>query len=331
MSPGGAQWRHGMDFLTLDDFRGAQAHIAPHIHRTPVLRSETLSRLTGFDVRLKAELFQKAGSYKVRGPLNVLAHMSEVDRRRGLICASAGNHAQGVARAARTYGVGAVVVMSKAAKPAKIEATRAYGAEVILEGEDWDDAYAASLQIRDQRGLTYVHPFDDPLLIAGQGGVGLEFIEDAPQLDAVLVPIGGGGLISGCAMAMKALNPSLNVIGVEAAGAPGMKRSVEAGHVVGLDSIGPMIDGLVVRRVGAYTLEVAKAFVDDILLVDEQSIFDAVIWTMERLKLVVEGAAAAPIAALLDGAVNLPAGSCVGCVLSGGNLDLGKLRGGSWN
>jgi threonine dehydratase len=318
-------------FLELKDFRAAHAVIAPHIHRTPVIRSETLSRLCGAQVYLKAELFQKAGSYKVRGPLNVLSRMSPHEKARGLICASAGNHAQGVARAARIHGVPAVVVMSHAAKAAKIDATRDYGAEVILHGQVWDDAYARSLEIMAERGLTYVHPFDDPVLIAGQGGVGLEFIEDVPDLDVVLVPIGGGGLISGCAMAMKAVNPAIRIIGVEAAGAPGMKRSVEAGSVVTLESIGPMVDGLVVRRVGSYTFEVVRKFVDDIVLVDERRIFDAVVWCMERLKLVPEGAAAAPVAALLAGLVPIKSHERVGCVLSGGNLDLSDLKSLSWN
>jgi len=320
-----------MQFLNLSDFREAHQHIAPHVHRTPILQSETLSRVTGNAIYLKAEIFQKAGSYKVRGPLNVLAHMSQAEKSRGLICASAGNHAQGVARAARINGIPAVVVMSRAAKQAKISATQGYGAEVILYGEVWDDAYKRSLEIMKERSMTYVHPFDDPLLVAGQGGVGLEFIEDVPDLHTVIVPIGGGGLISGCAMAIKAVNPRVRIIGVEAAGSPGMTRSVEAGRIVTLESIGPMIDGLVVRRVGEYNLEVVRRFVDDIVLVDERKIFDAVVWIMERLKLVTEGAAAAPVAALLDGLISAPPSAKVGCVLSGGNLDLTELKSLTWN
>jgi threonine dehydratase len=319
------------EFLSLDDFRRAAVHIAPHIHRTPVHTSETLSRLTGHDVHLKAELFQKAGSYKVRGPLNVLAQMSAVDKQRGIICASAGNHAQGVARAARIHGVPAVVVMSLSAKQVKINATKGYGAEVILHGDVWDDAYQRSLELREERSLTYIHPFDDPALIAGQGGVGMEFIEDVPDLHTVVVPIGGGGLISGCAMAIKAINPKVRIVGVEAAGTPGMKRSIEAGHVITLDKVGPIVDGLVVRRVGEYTFKVVQHFVDDIVLVDERKIFETVTWIMERLKLVVEGAAAAPVTALLQGLVSAPAGAKVGCVLSGGNLDLSELQSRSWN
>jgi threonine dehydratase len=318
-------------FLALEDFRKARVHIAPHVHRTPVFRSRTLSDMTGYEILVKAELLQKAGSYKVRGPLNVLANMAMADKARGVICSSAGNHAQGVARAARIHGIPAVVVMSRAARPAKIDATRGYGAEVILHGDIWDDAYQYSLQVMAERSLTYVHPFDDPVLIAGQGTVGLEFIEDVADLDVLLVPIGGGGLISGCAMAVKAINPAIRVIGIEAAASPAMKRSVEAGKLITLTDVGPMIDGLVVRRVGEYTLEVVKKFVDDIVLVPEREIFDAVVWIMERLKLVAEGAAAAPIAALLNGRIAAPVGSKVGCVLSGGNLDLTALRTMSWN
>ncbi|MDT9597819.1 threonine ammonia-lyase [Sphingosinicella rhizophila] len=320
-----------MAFLTLRDFQAARKHIEPHVHRTPTIGSETLSRMTGFDVVLKAELLQKAGSYKVRGPLNVLANMSEEAKARGLITSSAGNHAQGVARAARIHGVPAVVVMSKAAKPAKIEATRDYGAEVVIHGEVWDDAYARSLEIMKERNLTYVHPFDDPQLIAGQGLVGLEMIEDVPDLDVVVVPIGGGGLIAGCAMAIKAIKPDVRIIGVEAKQSPAMRRSLDAGQVTPLDSFGPMIDGLVVKRVGDYTFDVVREFVDDVVLVDEERIFETVILIMERLKLVPEAAAAAPVAAILDGLIEAAPGTKVGCILSGGNLDLSALKGMAWN
>jgi len=320
-----------MSYLTLKHFRDAREHAAPYIHRTPVLRSRTLSDLSGAQVYLKAELFQKCGSYKVRGPFNVLANMSPELRKKGLVCSSAGNHAQGVALAARAHGVPAVVVMSKNAKKAKIDATRSYGAEVILHGEIWDDAYEKSLEVMRERGLTYVHPFDDPVLIAGQGGVGLELIEDVADLDTVIVPIGGGGLISGCAMAIKTINPRVRIIGVEAAQAPGMKLSMEAGRVVTLDRVGPMIDGLVVKRVGEYTLSVCQKFVDDIVLVDEQKIFDTVVWLMQRCKLVTEGAAAAPVAALLTHSVKLKPNEKVACVLSGGNVDLSDLQGRTFN
>jgi len=320
-----------MKNLTKEDFDTARENAAPHIHRTPVLGSATLSEMTGADVYLKAEMFQKAGSYKVRGPLNVLAHMSAEERERGLICSSAGNHAQGFARAARVYDAKATVVMAHGAPEAKIEATRAYGAEVVLHGEVWDDAYHHSLELQKEHGLTYIHPFDDPLLVAGQGGVGYETIEDVPELDMIIVPIGGGGLISGISQIVKLIKPDIKVIGVEMEHAPAMKRSIEAGRRVTLDEIPVIIDGLTVKTVGEYNFEICKTFVDDIVTVDEQKIFDAIPWIMERCKLVAEGAAAATVAALLTEAVQPEAGSKVACVLSGGNLNLTSLKGMTWN
>ncbi len=320
-----------MKYLTKSDFDVARENAHPHIHRTPVFHSSTLSEMTGAEVYLKAEMFQKAGSYKVRGPLNVRAHMSKETRERGLICSSAGNHAQGVARAARVYGVKATVVMAHGAPEAKINATRSYGAEVVLHGNVWDDAYQHSLKLQKEHNLTYIHPFDDPLLVAGQGGVGYETIEDVPGLDMLIVPIGGGGLIAGCAQIVKLIDPKVTVIGVEMALAPAMKRSIEAGRIITLDKIPIIIDGLAVKTVGEYNFEVCKAFVDDIVTVDEKEIFAAVPWIMERCKLVAEGAAAASVAALLTEAVKPPAGSKVACVLSGGNLNLSALQGMMWN
>jgi threonine dehydratase len=320
-----------MRYLTKADFDVARKNAAPYVHRTPVLRSSTLSEMTGAEVFLKAEMFQKAGSYKVRGPLNVLAHMSREDRERGLICSSAGNHAQGVARAAREYGVKATVVMAHGAPEAKVQATRSYGAEVIQHGKVWDDAYQYSLELQKERNLTYIHPFDDPLLVAGQGGVGYETIEDVPDLDLIIVPIGGGGLISGIAQIVKLIKPDIRVIGVEMAGAPAMKRSIEAGRRITLDEIPIIIDGLTVKTVGEYNFEICKAFVDDIVAVDERKIFDAIPWIMERCKLVAEGAAASTVAALLTESVRPAPGSNVACVLSGGNLNLSALKGMTWN
>ncbi|MCH8127737.1 threonine ammonia-lyase [candidate division KSB1 bacterium] len=320
-----------MKYLTKSDFDIARENAHRYIHRTPVMHSTTLSEITGADVYLKAEMFQKAGSYKVRGPLNVLAHMSQEAKDRGLICSSAGNHAQGVARAAREFGVKATVVMAHGAPEAKISATRAYGAEVVLHGKIWDDAYAHSLELQKEHNLTYIHPFDDPLLVAGQGGVGYETIEDVPDLDMLIVPIGGGGLISGCAQIVKLINPKVKVIGVEMAHAPAMKRSIEAGRIITLDEIPIIIDGLTVKTVGKYNFEICKVFVDEIVAVDERKIFDAIPWIMERCKLVAEGAAASTVAALLTEDIKPPAGSKVACVLSGGNLNLSALQNMTWN
>jgi threonine dehydratase len=299
------------------------------VHHTPLLASRTLGERTGFDVRVKAELFQRTGSYKIRGPLNKFAQLSDEEKRRGVICSSAGNHAQGVALAARIHGIKAVVCMAANATPSKVEATRAYGAEVVLHGSIWDEANERAKELVAEHGYTYVHPFDDRQLMAGQGTVGLEIAQDWPDVDVVVVPIGGGGLISGVAMAMKAHNPNVRVIGVESSDGPAMKRSIDAGEVVTLDRIDCIIDGLRVKRVGDHTFDVVRRFVDDIVTLPDRDIFDAVLWTMHHMKLVPEGAAAAPVGALLHGLVKAPAG--VVAVLSGGNINLEQLKGLRWN
>jgi threonine dehydratase len=316
--------------LTLDDFKAARARIAKHIKHTPLLTSQQLSERTGFDIRLKAELFQKVGSYKIRGPLNKFALMSEEQKKRGVVCSSAGNHAQGVALAAKIHGIRAVVCMAQNATPAKIAATKAYGAEVVLHGSIWDEANEKAKELVRTQGLTYVHPFDDAELIAGQGTLGLEIATDWPEVEAVVVPIGGGGLISGVSMALKSHNPKIRVIGVESSDGPAMKKSIEAGQLETIDCK-TIIDGLRVRRVGEINFSVVQRFVDEIVALPDKEIFDAMIWVMERCKLVVEGAAAAPVAALLHGLLKLPEGSRVAVVLSGGNLNLDQLRNLKWN
>ncbi len=325
--------RAGIPGLTLTraDFEAAYANVAPHVYRTPMLTSRSLSEACGLDVRLKAELFQRGGSYKVRGPLNKIARLTGEERARGVICSSAGNHSQGVALAARQYGVRAVVVMAENATRSKIAATKGYGARVVLHGNIWDEADEKALELVEKEGLTYIHPFDDPDLIAGQGTVGLEIMDQFPEADVVVVPIGGGGLISGISMAVKSVKPGIRVIGVESSGAPAMKRSVEAGGCVTLDEVGCIIDGLRVMRVGDHTCSVVSRFVDEIVTLPDERIFDAVLWLMTRAKLVTEGAAASPVGALLEGLVDATPGTKTVCVLSGGNLDVEKLRGLTWN
>ena len=316
--------------LTLRDFEDARARIDAHIKRTPLLTSRQLSELTGYEVRLKAENLQTVGSYKIRGPLNKFAQMPEAQKRRGVVCSSAGNHAQGVALAARIHGIRAVVCMATNATPAKIAATKAYGAEVVLHGTIWDEANEKAKELVRDEGLTYVHPFDDAELIAGQGTLGLEIIQDWPEVDAVVVPIGGGGLIAGVSMAVKSFNPNIRVIGVESSDGPAMKASLDAGSLQTIDCR-TVIDGLRVRRAGELNFSVVQRFVDEIVTLPDRDIFDAMLWVMERAKLVVEGAAAAPVAALMHGLVKMPAGSRVAAVLSGGNLNLDQLRGLGWN
>ena len=317
--------------LTTSDFQQARDNVAPHVYHTPLLTSRSLSEASGFDIRLKAELFQRGGSYKVRGPLNVIAQLTDEERARGIICSSAGNHSQGVAIAAKQYGIPAVVLMAENATRSKISATEGYGAEVILHGSIWDEANEKALEIAAERGLTYVHPFDDPRLIAGQGTLGLEILEDWPEVEVAVIPIGGGGLISGNSMSMKSEKSDIRVIGVESSGAPAMKRSVESGQVVTLDEVDCIIDGLLVKRVGENTASVVSRFVEQVVTLPDEQIFEAMLWLMTRAKLVAEGAAASSVGAVLQGLIEAPPGTKVVCVLSGGNLDVEQLRGLSWN
>jgi threonine dehydratase len=317
--------------LSTETFRDAHRHVAAHAHRTPLLSSRSLSEATGFHVLLKAESLQRTGSYKIRGPLNKFAHLTEEEKRAGVICSSAGNHAQGVALAAALHGIRAIVVMATNATPSKIQATRAYGAEVVLHGTIWDEANERALELVESEGLTYIHPFDDLELIAGQGTVGLEIYDDLPDVNTVVVPIGGGGLISGVASALKSLNPEIHVVGVESAGAPAMQRSVAEGRRIELEEVQCAIDGLKVKRVGEHTLDIVSRKVDEIVTLPDERIFEALLWTLERTKIVVEGAAAAPVAALLNGLVDAPKGSKVVAILSGGNINLDQLRGLTWN
>jgi threonine dehydratase len=301
------------------------------VYHTPLLTSRLLSERTGFEVRVKAEMFQRGGSYKIRGPMNKFAELTDEQKRRGVICSSAGNHAQGVALAAARHGIAAVVVMAENATPSKIDATRAYGAEVVLHGTIWDEANEKARQLVAERGYTYIHPFDDEPLIVGQGTVGLEIYQDWPEVELAIVPIGGGGLISGVATALKACNPKISVVGVESSGAPGMTRSVREGRLVTLDTVDCIIDGLRVKRVGEKTFEIVRQYVDDLVTLPDAQIFDAVVWIMSHMKLVAEGAAAAPVAALLQGLVKAPPKTKIVCVLSGGNVNLEQLRGLRWN
>ena len=226
--------------------------------------------------------------------MNKFAQLTEEQKRRGVICSSAGNHAQGVALAAQRHGIKAVVCMAENATPSKIDATRAYGAEVVLHGTIWDEANEKAKQLVEERGYTYIHPFDDEQLIVGQGTLGLEIYQDWPDVELAIVPIGGGGLISGVTMALKACNPKIKIIGVESSGAPAMTRSVREGGLLTLDRVDCIIDGLRVKRVGELTHQVVSQFVDEIVTLPDESIFDAVVWTMHHCKLVPEGAAAAP-------------------------------------
>jgi threonine dehydratase len=298
--------------IGLDEMRAAREAIAGYVHRTPMFTSESLGAITATELYLKAELFQKTGSFKPRGALNMMLRLSDAERARGVITISAGNHAQGVAYAARALGIHATVVMPAAAVRSKAEATRGYGAEVILHGE-MKDLLPKAQEIQAERGLTFTHPFDDPYLIAGQGTVGLEVLEDVPAPDVVIVPVGGGGLISGVASAVKRLSPKTRVIGVEPEGAPTMTLSLRDDAPAHLESTRTIADGLAAPFVGERNLA-------------HEEIAAGLRLLMERAKLQAEPAGAAAFAGLLAGKVRVPAGARVVCIVSGGNVDRSRLK-----
>ncbi len=307
--------------ITLADIQAAQATIQGAIDLTPCKYSGFLSRLTGAEVHLKLENLQTTGSFKIRGALNKLSSLTPEERSRGIIAASAGNHAQGVARAARKLGMRATIVMPEPTPVTKVEATKFSGAEVILQGETFDDAMIVAQALACERGLTMIHPFDDLAVIAGQGTIGLEMIAQLPGLDTVVVPVGGGGLISGIAIALKELRPTIRVIGVQAEQAASACASRKAGQVVELTGIKTIADGIAVKRVGDLTFAVMQRYVDDLVTVSDDDIAAAILLYMERIRVVVEGAGAASLAALVSHKIYLN-GLSVGVVASGGNIDV---------
>lgn len=310
---------------SLQSIQAAAREIAGKLHRTPLLSSRSLSERAGARVFLKAECFQKTGSFKVRGVFNRIAHLTPEEKQRGLVGVSAGNHAQALAYGAASAGVHCTVVMPAHASQTKVDASRGYGAEVILHGNVFD-AFEKMEQLRAERGLTRVHPYEDQYVIAGQGTVGLEIIEDLPAPDIVVVPIGGGGLISGVAAAVKALYARTRVIGIEPEGAPAMKRALEAGAPVALENIHTIADGLSAPIAGANTLAHVQHFVDDVVLVSDDAMRAAISFTLERCKILLEPAGAAGVAALLSEVVKPDRNQSVVVVASGGNFDLKRLK-----
>ncbi|MBQ9008958.1 MAG: threonine ammonia-lyase, partial [Clostridia bacterium] len=268
----------------------------------------------------KTEDLQNTGSFKVRGAYIRIAGLSEEERAAGVIASSAGNHAQGVALAARQFGIPATIVMPSGAPLSKVKATRELGAKVVLHGAVYDDAYQEARRIQEETGATFIHPFDDPMVIAGQGTIGLEIMDDLPDVDTIVVPIGGGGLASGVAAAVKMLHPGVRVIGVQAAGAAGMKASFEAGHVVCLPSAKTIADGIAVKQPGELTFEMCRKYLDEIVTVDDDEIAQAILYLMDNGKMVAEGAGAAPVAAILNHKIECR-GNIVALV-SGGNIDV---------
>jgi threonine dehydratase len=310
--------------VTIDHVRQAADAIAGHVIDTPCLHSRTLSRITGAHVFLKFENLQFTASFKERGALNKLRSLDDRQRRAGVIAASAGNHAQGVAYHAQRLGIPAVIVMPRHAAGIKVEHTRDYGAEVILHGELFDDAKRHALALADERGLTWIDAYDDAHVIAGQGTIALEMLQAQPSLDVLIAPIGGGGLISGIAVAAAALKPGIEVIGVQASRFPSMYRAVRGESAT--FGVSTIADGIAVKSPGTLTLPIVKTKVSDILLVDEGAIEQAIVMLLEIEKTLAEGAAAACLAAVLTHRERF-LGRRVGLVLSGGNIDPLMLAG----
>ena len=311
--------------IPLSDIRAAAERIAGGVHRTPLFGSRTLGERAGVELRLKCESLQKTGSFKARGALNIVLSLADARRARGLVTVSAGNHAQAVAWAARRVGVPCAVVMPDDAPRAKLDAVRGYGADVILH-PDRATLFDRLREVEKERGATFVHPFDDPVGLAGAGTVGLEIVEQAPDADAVVVPVGGGGLMAGVASAVKQASPRCRVIAVELAAGPGLGPALAAGKPVPVPRpADTLADGMTPPFVGALPLAIARTSVDEIVTVTEEEIVVAMSLLLTRAKLYVEGSGAAATAALLAGKVRLPNGARVVAIVSGGNVDPGRL------
>ncbi|MBO5163605.1 MAG: threonine ammonia-lyase [Ruminococcus sp.] len=305
--------------LTLDKIYHAKYILKQVIRETDVIHAPKINPES--NIWLKTENLQITGSFKVRGAYYKMSCLSEEEKAKGVIACSAGNHAQGVALAAAKNGIKSIICLPDGAPISKVEATKSYGAEVCLVKGVYDDAYNEALRQRDEHGYTFVHPFDDENVIAGQGTIGLELIEQIPDMDAVIVPVGGGGLISGVAYAIKSLNPKVKIYGVQATGAPSMYNSVRDGHIEQLDSVSTIADGIAVKEPGENTYRLVSDYVDEIVTVTDDEISAAILALMEQQKLVTEGAGAVPVAAAMFNKVPIKGKKTV-CLLSGGNIDV---------
>ena len=312
-----------MRTIGLDEIRAAQEVISGRLHRTPVMRSSYLGDRIGANLFFKLEMVQRTGSFKPRGVLNNMHYLSDDEKARGVISLSSGNHAQALSYVAGALGIPSVIVMPANAVKSKLEATKGYGGEVV---QTEDDLLETALRIQKERNLTLVHPFDHPMTIAGTGTLGMEVLEDVPDADMVVAGIGGGGLISGVSAAVKLTRPGAKVIGVEPVGAPGMTESLRENRPVHLESLNTIADGLAAPFVGEHNLAHVQEFVDDVVLVTDDEIVEAMKLILERCKVLAEPAAASTLAALLSGKVTVPPGGNVVCVLSGGNIDTERLK-----
>lgn len=311
--------------VSISDIAAARERIRNVINATPIVADARLSRELGAKMHLKAECLQKSGSFKIRGAYNKISQLSDDEKERGVITASAGNHAQGVALAARLVGIKSTIVLPEFAPLTKINATRGFGAEVVLKGTTFDEAVAYSRELQAEQGSTYVHAFDDERIIAGQGTIGMEIIDGLPDVTTIAVPIGGGGVMSGIAIAAKTLKPSVKIIGVQSENVSWVKPSLEAGHAVVPEPRPTIADGIAVKTPGELTLPIIRELVDDIVEVSEEEVAQGIFHSVQNNRLVVEGAGAAGLAAILAGKVKINSGDTVCAVLCGGNIDANLL------
>ena len=317
-----------MEILTLKDIQKARETIKDIINKTDLLESVKLSNHANANVYLKCENLQKTGSFKVRGACNKIANLTDEEKANGVIASSAGNHAQGVALGAKMSGIKSTIVMPSTAPLAKVSATKGYGANVVLEGIVYDDAYAKAVEIQKETGATFLHPFNDKYVMAGQGTIALEIFEQLnDEVDTILCPVGGGGLIAGIATAAKALNPNVKVIGVQTANIPSMKESFANGKVTSIINAKQSIaDGISVLTPGDLTFDIAKDLVDEVVVIEEDEIAEAVLFLMENQKVVSEGSGAVTTAAILSGKYKPSENENVVCIISGGNIDVNVLN-----
>ena len=305
--------------LSLNEVYKASHVLKSIIRHTDLIAAPTIRK--GCDIFIKPENLQITGSFKVRGASYMISQLSDEEKSRGVIACSAGNHAQGVALAAAKCGIKSTICLPAGAPISKVEATRSYGAEICLVPGVYDDAYNRALQLKDEKGMTFVHPFDNPLVIAGQGTIALEILDDMPNVDSIIVPVGGGGLISGVAYTAKQLNPNIKVYGVQAEGAPSMVQSIEHGTIERLSSVSTIADGIAVKEPGVHTFEYCQRYVDKIVTVSEDEISAAILHLLEKHKLITEGAGAVSVAAAMFGKVPVEGKRTV-CLVSGGNIDV---------
>jgi len=311
--------------LDLNSIKKAKKRLEGVVHRTPFSYAPILSEITGYEIYLKKENLQRTGAFKLRGAFNKIATLIEKEKRGGVVAASAGNHAQGVAFSAKHFGIDATIVMPDSTPLNKIQGVRELGANVILHGANYDEAYAYALNYANEKAQEFVHPFTDDEVMSGQGTVALEMFESQKELDAIIVPVGGGGLIAGVAVATNAINPKTKIIGIASKGAPAMKESFDSKIAHGTQSVRTIADGIAVRDASPITLKYILDKVDALELVCEDEIASAILFLLEKQKVLVEGAGAVGVAGLLHHKIEMPKGSKIGVILSGGNIDVTML------